>query len=270
MCIASFNFTYAQEIEEPIIIHPIIGEKLDRAEEEYFKLFQAIEGFQEAKFYLEPDSTLQAHIVYESSGVIKDTILQKHYTVEALRKHIDQILAIEINTTQNIDRGMYLSALSNSNTLTNGELLSIRDSSFLLLDMEEEIYYNNSNSSFDVSHLQLNEISKVTAIDKLNIAKYLYPVVAGLSAILIYNASISETKTASISEGIDNAFTKGLLGGLIGGFAALIGYLIADAMPIWSVSETEYTAPFNEDDIIGLSKLARYKVSEPFYLDKIK
>ena len=127
LCIASFNFTFAQEIEEPIIIHPIIGEKLDRAEEEYFKLFQAIEGFQEARFYLEPDSTFRAHIVYESSGVIKDTILQKalHY-VEALRNYIDQKLAIEINTTQNIE-------ITTGDSVYKGTIYSYRNNKLTLI-----------------------------------------------------------------------------------------------------------------------------------------
>ena len=34
----------AQEKTKPITIHSLIGEKLDRAEEEYFKLFPMIEG----------------------------------------------------------------------------------------------------------------------------------------------------------------------------------------------------------------------------------
>lgn len=265
-----------QENEKPIVIHPLIGEQLDRIEQDYFKLFPTIDGFQEAEFYINPDSSLKVFINYELDGITRDTLIENYFTLSQINNYIVQRLTTEINTTQGIDRGKYISALTNSNTITNGELLSIRISSFLLLNMDEEIYYTNTNSTFDVSHHQFNEISKVTAVDKTNIAKYLYPVVAGLSAVLIYSTTVSDTKTSgtSISEGISEGLGKGigkaLVGGLIGGMAAILGYFMADAIPIWSVSETEYTAPFNEDDIIGLSKLARFKVSEPFYLEKIK
>jgi len=263
--------TLAQEKAKPITIHSLIGGKLDRAEEEYFKLFPMIEAVQEAEFYLNPDSTLRAIVIYESNGVIEDTLIEKYLPVNHIRHYIDQKLTAEINATQNIDRGKYVSALSSNEFVIGGEMLSTRDNSFLLLNMEEEIYYNNSNSSFDVSHIQLSNLNKVTSIEKTNIAKYIYPIVAGLTAAFIY-ASMVDVKYTSfdIDENVKRGIINTLGGVLVAGLGCLIGYGISSVLPIWNVSETEYTAPFNEDDIKGLSELSRYQVTEPFYLQKIK
>ena len=263
--------TLAQEKAKPITIHSLIGGKLDRAEEEYFKLFPMIEAVQEAEFYLNPDSTLRAIVIYESNGVIEDTLIEKYLPVNHIRHYIDQKLTAEINATQNIDRGKYVSALSSNEFVIGGEMLSTRETSFLLLNMEEEIYYNNSNSSFDVSNIQLSDLNKVTSIEKTNIAKYIYPIVAGLTAAFIY-ASMVDVKYTSfdIDENVKRGIINTLGGVLVAGLGCLIGYGISSVLPIWNVSETEYTAPFNEDDIKGLSELSRYQVTEPFYLQKIK
>jgi len=262
------NYSLLAQQEKPIIIHPIIGEKLDKVENDYFKLFPAFDGFREAEFYLNPDSTLKAFVVYKSNGVIKDTLLQKYPTLDRLRNYIDQKLITEINNTQNINRGKYVNTLSSNDVVTTGELLSIRESSFLLLNMGEETYYDKNNSSFDITHIQLADVNKVTAIEKTNIARYVYPLVTGLTAVLIYN---SVSKSTSTFETLGSDLLKNALSGVLAvGLGCLVGYVLSIALPIWSVSETEYTAIFNEDDIKGLRYLARYKDAEPFYLQQIK
>ena len=49
LCVAPIFSNNAQGKEEPIVIHSLIGDKLDRAEEEYFKLFPTVKNFQEAE-----------------------------------------------------------------------------------------------------------------------------------------------------------------------------------------------------------------------------
>ncbi len=60
----------------PIIVSPLIGEKLDRVERDYFGLFPHINGFEEAVFYLNPDSSLMVEIWYRSNSEVRDTIIQ--------------------------------------------------------------------------------------------------------------------------------------------------------------------------------------------------
>jgi hypothetical protein len=270
LCVFSSNIFFAQKLEQPIVVHPIIGEKLDRAEEEYFKLFPTIENFQEAEFYLNADSSLKAIVIFELNEELRDTVLENFVSIYSLKNYIDQKLTAEINAEQIVDRGRYVTALNLDGTKKTGELLSIRDSSFLLLNMEESIYLNNTNSTFDVSHIQLVEMQKITSVDKTNIAKYIYPIVTGITAVLIYSSTVKPVESNSIGEGVNKAAGQYLIGALIGGLGCLLGLGLASAIPIWSVSETEYDSPFNEEDIEGLRYSARYQWGEPYYLQKVE
>ena len=269
LCVFSPNNVFTQKLEEPVIIHPIIGEKLDRAEEEYFKLFPTIENFQEAVFYMNPDSTSQAFISYTLNGTLRDTIIENYVSANRLRKYIDQKLAAEINAEQIVDRGRYITILHSGENIKTGELLAVRDSSFLLLNMEESVYFDNTNYTFDVSHIQLAKTNKLTTMDKTNIAKYIYPIGTGLIAGFIASSSLSKKKTSFDKLGED-LLKNALVGGLIVGLGCLIGYALASVVPIWSESETEYVAPFSEDDIEGLRYSARYQWGEPYYLQKVE
>jgi len=260
LCIASFNFTYAQEIEEPIIIHPIIGEKLDRAEEEFFKLFQAIEGFQEARFYLEPDSTLQPHIVYESSGIIKDTILQKHYTVEALRKHIDQILAIEINTTQNIE-------ITTGDSVYKGTIYSYRNNNLTLIQdccSDDNLSINNDL----ISQINTSEIQTIKTKEANFFTTFLTTSIGliGFSAIgstLDSEKTVQETRHRTVYTVLGNTYSEEYIATrfekdrlLIYVFAvagAILGYFIGQA--IKSSVEYDYGDPDAEEVILENSLL---------------
>jgi hypothetical protein len=76
LCVFSSNTVFAQKLEKPIVVHSIIGEKIDRAEEEYFKLFPSIENFQEAEFYLNADSSLNAIVICDLNGELIDTAIE--------------------------------------------------------------------------------------------------------------------------------------------------------------------------------------------------
>jgi hypothetical protein len=268
-CALFINNAYCQELKEPVIIHPLIGTNLDRVEEDYFKLFPTIKNFQEAEFYLNPDSSLKAIVIFESNGVLIDTVMEKNFNAFQIRSYIDQKLAAEINAEQNVDRGKYVNIQYLDESKCTGELLSIRDSSFLLLNMEEATYLDDNNSNFDVSHIKFADVSKVTSVDKTNIARFIYPIVAGLTAVLIYSSTVEPEKTNSISEGVSKATGNYIIGAIIGGIACSLGYVLGGALPIWITSETEYISPFNEKNIDGLSQLSRYKVGEPYYLQKV-
>jgi tetrahydromethanopterin S-methyltransferase subunit G len=70
--------------EEPIEISPFIGNKLDRVERDFFMVLPAIEGFEEAQFYLNPDGSLKAVIKLNKNGIESDTILERYSSLERL------------------------------------------------------------------------------------------------------------------------------------------------------------------------------------------
>ncbi|MDX1701397.1 MAG: hypothetical protein R3250_12310, partial [Melioribacteraceae bacterium] len=68
ICFYTLNNSFSQELEEPTAIHPFIGKKLDRIEEEYFKFFPQIDSLHQARFYHNPDGIISARVEYELNG----------------------------------------------------------------------------------------------------------------------------------------------------------------------------------------------------------
>ncbi len=80
-----------QKLNNPIIVSPLIGEKLDRVENEYFyKLFPGFEGFEEAVFFMNPDSLLIAKVTYEKNNLLKDTTFNYYYDLNTVQKYLDK------------------------------------------------------------------------------------------------------------------------------------------------------------------------------------
>jgi len=255
------DFSFAQK-QEPVIVSPIIGEKLDRVEEDYFRLIPAITNVQEAVFYLNPDSTLNVLVTYEDNGAIIDTLIFKYISLLRLREYINYILTQESNDAQNIKRGIYAIVSTKNDSIVTGELLSVNSTSVTLLNLDSLEYKQLNIPPFKVSEFQDTEINKLNTIRETNNAKFIYPFVLsiglGLTAGLITKNN-TEDEMTDLSEGINLNLTPilyAMLGGLVGG---LIGYGLSYIFPIISISETEFDIPFNEDDIIGLRNLSRYK-----------
>jgi len=83
------NTLTSQEKDSSITTHPVIGDKPDRTENEYFKVFPMFDGFQEATFYLNPDSSLKVNINYETNDMLKDTSIEKYSRLMLIVEHIE-------------------------------------------------------------------------------------------------------------------------------------------------------------------------------------
>ena len=82
--------------------------------------------------------------------------------------------------------------------------------------------------------------------------------------MIIYNNSLNP-EDKNLDNMMENTLTIMAVG--IGG--SLVGLGLSYAVPLKISSEEEYSAPINEDDIEGLSQIARYKDFEPYYLQQI-
>ena len=69
------SILFAQGLTEPFIVSPFIGEKLDRIEENYFNLCPEIKNFQEATFYLNPNSSLILLTKFKQNNQLIDTTI---------------------------------------------------------------------------------------------------------------------------------------------------------------------------------------------------
>ena len=254
------NLVFSQN-EEPVSVSPVIGDKLDSIEEEYFRLVPAIENIQEAIFYLNPDSSLNVFVIYKDDGLVKDTFIVNYISLGRLRNYIDYQLNQEIKIDPKIEKGKYVNVIAQIDSVS-GELLSVDRTNVVVLKLSKPDYHEEYKPPFDVSYFSDNKIENVTVYNEYNTAKIIYPITLGL-ALGITAGVIAKNKVDSEPSkelGDWSELTTPLLYYFLGGIVGiLIGYGLAELIPITTISTTVYDYPFNEDDIEGLSKVSRYK-----------
>lgn len=247
--------------KEPVTVSPVIGEKLDRIEEEYFKLVPAFNNVQEAVFYLNPDSSLNVFVTYELNGVKKDTMLLNYISFSRLKDYIDYQLTQNIKLDQKIERGKYVNVLTKIDSV-QGELLAVDSSSIIVLNLSRINYKRDYQPPFDVKYIYEKNIKAAMVYNEYNAAKFIYPTILGLGLGLTagYIAkNNTEEVESDLSAGIYFDFTP-LLYGMLGATAGyLIGLGLSELLPINVVSVSQYDYPIDEDDITGLRRASRYK-----------
>ena len=260
----SISFSFAQEGEKPFIVSPLIGDTLSLEERDYYNLLPTIEDFQWAVFYLNPDSTLDAKVTYDKNSSLQDTIINNYRSLRSLVLHLNAAENPEsMNPIKNEDyAGNEVSVIYTNGKKISGNLLSATASSLI-------IYSTSCNQDeIDISCATLirpADLEKFIAKSDFNLGRILYPVVLGIASMIIYNNSLNP-EDKNLDNMMENTLTIMAVG--IGG--SLVGLGLSYAVPLKISSEEEYSAPINEDDIEGLSKIARYKDFEPYYLQQIK
>jgi len=272
----SSNLFWAQQAG-PIEINPFIGATLDRVERDYFHLFPKIEGFQEALFLLNPDSTLRVNIIYEKDGNFRDTVLNNYKSPRMIQNHIDQFLTNIINNIRSDLKGRFTDVLLIDRSKISGELLIVRQNSVLLYGMSEKSYEDKERVLFNVDNIQKKDINNVYVREKSKTLSIIYPIIGAIvGGIIGYNiANKSEPYrnpnqfylVSRDAEKKVKSFWGILVGCVIGGLVTLP---LAYIFPIETVSETVFEAPFDEEEIVGLRSFARHYNYEPYYLRKIK
>jgi len=292
LILCGFCSTPAQQ-ETPIEISPYIGDKLDRIERDYFKLFPKIEGFKEAEFYLNPDSTLRVNIKYMEDTKLRDTILNNYKSLSRIQNHILQTLTYYINDVKPNERGKYCSVFLVDSSEFSGELLSVGQQSIFIYPFNQKSYEEeadpfqirnpaNEQNPFNINHLYDSEIENVYFIEKSKIWSIIYPIIGSIAgAIIGYNLASGDSEDHHVSSGgstqinfnfglseEDKKKFWGILGGSLVGMVATIPLVIF--LPIETTSETIIETPFNEDDLEGLRDRSRYEDEEPYFLTKIR
>jgi hypothetical protein len=255
---------FAQENEKPFIVSPLIGDTLSLEEREYYNLLPTINDFKWAVFYLNPDSTLDAKVTYHKNSSTKDTIINNYRSLKSLSIHLNAAENPEtINPIQNKDyAGNEVTVLYKDGNQYSGNLLSASSSSLI-------IYSPDCNEDeIDINCAQLirpDDLEKLLVKDDFDLGRLLYPTILGIAAMIIYKNSLDPE-----DENLDNMMENFLTGFAVGMGGAVVGFALSYAVPLKISSEKEYSTPFNEDDIEGLSKISRYKDFEPYYIQHSK
>lgn len=263
------NRSLAQESEKPFVVSPLIGDTLSLEERDYYNLFPTIDNFQWAVFSLNADSTLSVKVTYLKSYVQQDTIINNYRSLKSLVFHLNAAENPEsMNPIKNEDyTGNEVRVLYNNGMEVSGNLLSATSSSLIVYSLncdEDEIDINCATL------IKPPDLEKLTVKSDFNLGRLIYPLVTGTIAFFIYRASLSESGSGSISESINESVSRSLEGFGVYCLGALVGVVISSAFPLNISSEEEYSIPINEDDIVGLSKISRYKDFEPYYNQQSK
>jgi hypothetical protein len=151
------NLIYSQENRHPFVVSRFIGEKLDRVEEEYFKIFPALSDFQEAIFYINPDSLLDVHIKASLRETHIDTTILYDHSLTSLRNRISQTILKDMSQS-NVQE---LKIITDDNKEYNGTAYSFDNKQIKFIKKEFAGLRNNSNQE---KYLQTINYSKVHII----------------------------------------------------------------------------------------------------------
>ncbi|MBK9097398.1 MAG: hypothetical protein IPM14_04585 [bacterium] len=256
--------SFAQGNEKPFVVSPLIGDTLSLEERDYYNLLPTIQNFQWAVFFLNPDSTLNVKVTHLRNFVKQDTIINNYRSLRSLVLHLNAVENPEsVNPIKNEDyTGNEVSVVYNEGKIASGNLLSATANSLIVysLDCDEEQIDINC-----VMLLRPSDIEKLKVKSDFNLGMLLYPTITGLAAIIIYNSTLTPD-----DKNLDNMMNNFLTGLAVGIGGSLVGFGLSYAIPLKISSEEEYSLPLNEDDIEGLSRIARYKDFEPFYRQQSK
>lgn len=254
--------------KKPIVISPLIGEKLDKVERDYFGLFLGFNGFQEAEFYLNPDSTLKVHINYNKGEELKDTIISEYRSLKKMHYYFINFMKNSIEDISEEEKGRTIDVNDNYGEKTNGELLYAADSSLFIYNQSFiNIYSSNQTlKSYGILNIINNNINDVRIKSGTNIAPYIYGSLGGIIGGII-GAAVDKNNPPAPGKFITiNLHTEIYLGAALG---ILVGYVLGYALPIEIVSGKVYQNPFDENDIEGLRSNARYKQDIPYFMLKV-
>ena len=82
----------AQERDSLIQLYPGLSDTVDQFDRNYFELFQNIDGFEQAVFYIRNNQKLVSKVTYSENGKTRDTtFIQQLSALDDVRKNIAEI-----------------------------------------------------------------------------------------------------------------------------------------------------------------------------------
>lgn len=230
---------HAQANQQPFVVSPFIGNKLDRVEENYFNLFPAFTDFREAVFYLNPDSTLNVKIKAVFNNVPVDTTIRYDRSLSYLRYKINQRVLADIRQ----GKVQELKLSTSEDTVYDGTVYSYDNRQIKFIEKGFNGSNEGSNQGDYLKTFDYFGVNTVT-VNQSNTPLTFFTGLTGAVAGGIITASFDPrlpTKVFMYNPVYDfiHALPYALPGAVLGGF---IGYLIGKLIKLpahYDVSDPE-------------------------------
>ncbi len=256
-CIAQMR----DEQRKPFQISPLIGDTIDGAKREYFHLFPTVKNFRWAVFYLNPNGSLSARVVFGEGSRGRDSLIKYYGTLGSVRDYLKQLDAAR--GTSSGDRGANVTIELHRGGKLEGTLLAVRETTIVISPKGSQHLQKDVMPVGSIIVLRDAEIDKVVIEGHSHVVTGM-GVGGALGCGLGYAFSISSRhstggKVADALQVVIQPAEDGLFM-LVGlGIGMASGALIGAAT---STSDKEFL-PITDQNRLELRGFARYPFDEP-------
>jgi len=229
---------FSQEQDSLIQLYPGLGDTLDSFDRDYFEIFQNIEGFKYAVFYIRDDKYLVSKVTYSISSISKDTtFIQSLLALEDVRTRFDKI---EIENNEKLENETEIVLYLTDGKEINGILRMFSKSSVYLILEDQHQRYNFQSNALRIPLVKIEQI-KILGPSKV----WSYTVYGLLFGLALFPINYLVGGYAYFTGLVLNPITGGLVGLIVGALS--------------SSDEDEFTIEI-QSDILKLKEYAKYYI----------
>lgn len=201
----------SQEKDSLIQLYPGLADTIDQFDREYFELFQNINGFESAVFFIRDNEKLLSKVTYTENGKQKDTtFIQQLSALENVRERIKKI---EVENDLKLETENEAIIFLKDKNITSGRLIMF-NKHFIFIVTENEV----GNPELNYFKIQLENIDQIKILGASRTLAY-----GGLGAVaglLLFpiNALVGGWAYATIW--VFNPIVCGIIGLVVGALSS--------------------------------------------------
>ncbi len=152
----SIPILHSQQKDSLIQLYPGLGDTLDSFDRNYFELFQNIEGFEYAVFYIRDNKYLVSNVTCTKEGLSQDTVFVQN--VSALGTARSRIEQIENENNKNIEMSRECIVVTNSGTRFKAKLEMFSKKNLYLVSNQHTLTVNPTELKFKLPIQNLDSL----------------------------------------------------------------------------------------------------------------
>jgi len=238
------SLVFPQQKDSLIQLYPGLGDTLDQFDRDYFEIFQNIEGFEYAVFYIRDNKYLVSKVTYFLEGSLRDTTFIQ--ILSALLSSRTRMEQIEKENNKEIESSRECIVATKNGTRFNAKLEMYSKKNLYLASSQNTLSINPTELKFKLPIQKVDSLIFLAESNALSSMGWGALIGLGLGAIGAF-AGPSDPNPG-IAGGIGKAF--GLIAGpILGGLIGLI---------VGSSSDEEIIEIGSQYDILALKGKTKY------------